>query len=151
MHRMSRWERRKEKDSSDDCNVVLFDQYSITFSSLLYMSYQIHITFSFGYSFSGSPNSWIELKEIGIFDQYSIRFLVYCTYLRIFFFLWWILNTECLYFLEFMNWVQRNWVFLDIAKYVLTRNWIFFSVPNFMKSFFEEIQDKGDTKYDIQR
>ena len=44
--------RRREKDSSDDCNVLPFDQYSIKkFSSLLHMSYQIHIPFFFGYSF----------------------------------------------------------------------------------------------------
>ena len=65
--------------------------------------------FFFGYLFSGSPNSWIELKEIGIFDQYFIRSLVYCIFVHYFYFLWWILNTECLYFLEFMSWVQRNW------------------------------------------
>ena len=98
MHRMSRWERRREEDSSDDCNVVPFDQYSIRFSSLLHMSYQIHITFFFGYLFFGSLNSWIELKEIGIFDQYLIRPLVYWFWWRSHFFHWLQIHSKVLWY-----------------------------------------------------
>ena len=97
MHRMSRWERRREEDSSDDCNVVPFDQYSIKFSSLLHMSYQIHITF-----FS-LDTCFLALRIHELSWKKLTFWFVCCIYVHIYIFLWWILNTECLYFLEFMK------------------------------------------------
>ena len=135
MHRMSRWERRREEDSSDDCNVVPFDQYSIKFSSLLHMSYQIHITFILWilvFWLSEFMN-WIERNWDFWPIFYKISSLLHTrTYICIFTLLWWILFLLLrIHEIEFKE-IEFFWILPDMCSQEIE---IFFCSKHSLKKF----------------